>query len=341
MYISAERLPLPLKTPFKIAHGTSTIRHNLLARIGEGIGEGALPPYYGFDQQVCLDYVLSLARVLPNSLEPEALERTLASLPAGPSPARCAADLALHDHWGKSLGHPLYALWGLDPADAPQSSLTLSIPDNAEALKESIMAAEGWPILKLKLGAGSPDADLRIVEVAREATSVPLCVDANGAWTLEEAATVIPKLDELGLLFIEQPIRDKDPDAWHALRQRVRGISTPIFADESVQTSSDVMPLQGAVDGINIKLMKAGGLREARRMIELARALNLSVMLGCMIESSVATTAAAHLAPLVDFADLDGSVSLRRDPFSGVKLDCGRLVLPSGSGLGVRAADGM
>lgn len=333
--LNAEPLTLTLKTPFRIAHGTSTQRTNLLVRFGDALGEGALPPYYGLSLEDARAYVRGLDAALLHDPGPLALERVLGRLPAGPAPARAAVDIALHDHWGRQLGHPLARLWGLDPSDAPLSSFTLSIPDDLNALRKALRAAESFPVLKLKLGTGDVRRDEAIVRTAREATAARLCVDANGAWSIDEAAALIPRLAGYDLLFVEEPVQRGGPAAWHRLRQALPPAMPPLIADESVQGPADILALRGAADGINVKLAKAGGLRAARQWITLARALDLSVLVGCMVESAVAVTAAAHLAPLADFADLDAGLLLAHDPFSGMVLERGRIHLPDGPGLGV------
>jgi L-alanine-DL-glutamate epimerase-like enolase superfamily enzyme len=326
---------LNLKTPFRIAHGTSTARHSVLVHLGDGVGEGALMPYTGYSQAEVVAYLQNLD---PDALmgdDPLALEDVLDWLPPGPAPARNAIDIALHDHWAKQLGYPLYRLWGLNPMRASLSSLTLSITEDEDELRRRVQAAEGFPILKLKLGTGDLEADEAIVRVARQETDAHLCVDANSAWRVDEAARIIPRLVAYDLLFIEQPIPRTDVEDWHRLRSLLPSGLPPLIADESVQGANDIPTLAGAADGINIKLTKAGGLREARRMIALAQALGMRVMLGCSVESSVGITAAAHLAPLVDFADLDGNLDVANDPYVGVKMEKGRLHLPQSPGLGV------
>jgi L-alanine-DL-glutamate epimerase-like enolase superfamily enzyme len=349
MPFTCRPLPLPLQTPFRTAHGASEQRTNAFVTLDDGehtfFGEGALPPYYPHDVEDVARYVETLD---PDALlagPPFALDAALARLPAdGPAPARCAVDLTLHDRWARALGRPLYELLGLDPSDAPSSSVTLSLPDDLDTLRERARAHRSAPVLKLKLGADSIEKDeqaVRIVqeEIAQEETGPDntgtlLGVDANEAWTVEDAATIIPRL--AGLLFVEEPIRERDPEAWHRLHEQLSGSAhPPLIADESVQEARDIARLAPWVDGINVKLAKAGGLAGARQWIATARALELQVLLGCMIESSLAVTAAAHLAPLADFADLDGALSLTDDPFDGVQLRDGRLHLPDRPGLGV------
>lgn len=332
---TAEPLRLQLRTPFRTAHGTSSTRTNALVRLGRGVGEGALPPYYPHRLEDVQAYVGALDLDAWFGETPLALEDALDRLPPGPAPARAAADIALHDHWGQQLDRPLYQLWGLSPARAPRSALTLSIPDDLDAFRERLRAMREWPVLKLKLGSGDLERDAVCVRIAREETGAPLGVDANGGWSLDEAAALIPRLGGHDLLFIEQPIGAEDAAAWQDLRARLPTGMPPIIADERIQTARDIVDLAGAIDGINVKLTKAGGLRAARQQIACARALGLKVLVGCMIESSVAVTAAAQLAPLADFCDLDGHLGVTKDPFAGARLDRGTIFLPGGPGLGL------
>ncbi len=339
MKMTVQTLTLRLATPFRIAHGTSTERHNVLVHLGDGLGEGALPPYYGLSMRDVVAYLHGLDVDALLAGDPPPLEHVLDALPPGPAPARAAVDLALHDLWGKRLGQPLYRLWGLDPARAPLSARTLSIPESDAAFRETLARHRDAPILKLKIGTGSTERDEEIIRIAREETDARLCVDANSAWTVREAAVLIPRLAEYDLLFIEQPIPAGDPDDWHVLRRHLPAGVPPLIADESAHSTDDAIVLAGAADGVNVKLAKTGGLREARRMITVAKALDMKVLLGCMIESSIAVTAAAHLAPLADFLDLDGTVHLANDPFSGMRFDNGRILLPDRPGLGVTARE--
>ncbi len=341
MQVSAQRLTLHLANPFTLAYGTSTARHNVLVRVEHagavGLGEAAIVPYYGHTSE----QIVAALDGLTLAGDPLLLEDALDALPSDlPPVARAALDMALHDLWGKRLGQPLYRLWGLNPARAPRSSFTVAMAsDEARYRAQLVAAAARYPLLKLKLGAGDPQADLRLVQVAREATRAALCVDANGAWSATEAAAIIPRLAELGVLFVEQPLARDDLAGWQTLRETLPADRPPIIADESVQGVESLPPLAAWVDGVNIKLAKCGGLRAARQMIAVARALGLRVLLGCMVESAVAVTAAAHLAPLADYADLDGNALVTDDPFCGVELREGRLVLPDAPGLGVRERD--
>jgi L-alanine-DL-glutamate epimerase-like enolase superfamily enzyme len=332
MHLRFEPITLELRTPFRIAHGTSVVRNNVLVRLDdgqcEGLGEGAPVRQHHESQASVLEYLASLS-ALPE--DPFLLEEILAGLPAGSQAAKAAVDIALHDLIGRKLGVPLYRLFGLDPARAPQTSLTIGLGTVDEVRAKVHDAAQEFSILKLKLDRDE-DECLALVRAARAATDARLVADANCAWTVEQTLRLIPALADLGVEWIEQPLPEEDLDG---LRRIHVASSLPIFADEPVRTSHDVARLAHCVDGVNIKLMKAGGLREALRMIAVARAHNLQVMLGCMVETSVGITAAAHLAPLVDWADLDGNLLVTNDPFAGVRVEQGRLLLPGAPGLGV------
>jgi L-alanine-DL-glutamate epimerase-like enolase superfamily enzyme len=244
--------------------------------------------------------------------------------------ARSAVSAALHDLHAKRLGVPLYRLWGLDPKACPSSSFTIGIPEREEDLPARVLEAAEYPILKIKLGTPRERA---IAQVVRElAPDKVLRVDANAAWSPRHAIRMIDFLAELGVEFVEQPLPSQDLAGLRFVRQRSK---LPIIADESCIVASDIPKLAGVVDGINIKLAKCGSLREALRMISVARAHGMLVMTGCMIESSLGITAAAHFAPLLDFADLDGAALLADDPARGATIHGGRIVLPSTAGLGV------
>jgi L-alanine-DL-glutamate epimerase-like enolase superfamily enzyme len=335
MYLSYEPITLTLETPFRIAHGTSQARHNVLVRIGdgehEGLGEAAPVHQHHETQALVLDYLAALGEGWPRTDDPFQVEENLAALPPGPQSARAALDIALHDLVGQKLGQPLYRLFGLSPTRAPQTSFTIGLGTVEEVGAKARAAAGDFSILKLKLGKDVEQA-LALVRAARAVTDARLVADANCAWTPDQAFQLLPVLADLGLEWIEQPLPEEDLDG---LRRLHRASPLPIFADEPVRTARDIPCLADCVDGVNIKLHKAGGLREASRMIAVARAHGLQVMLGCMVETSVGVTAAAHLAPLVDWADLDGNLLVTNDPFVGLRIEGGRLILPAGPGLGI------
>jgi len=340
--LEVEPLPLTLRTPFTLSYGTTTVRENLLIRLRTGdqlaLGEAAIVPYYHETAARVAAYVTSPAALGAVQRDPLHLEDALNALPPTPSSfARAALDIALHDRWGSALGEPLYRLWGLNPQRIPATSYTIAMDDDEAAYLERVRTA-GQRFGLLKLKAGSPagwERDWQRIQAARRVTEAALCVDANNGWDRVAAQAIIPRLGELGVVFVEQPLPRDDLDGWREVRRALPADHPPLFADEAVQGVESVAPLAGLADGINIKLAKCGGLRPARDMIALARAFGMQVMIGCMVESSVAVTAAAHLAPLADYADLDANLLIADDPFQGVLLDGDRLILPDRPGLGV------
>ncbi len=320
-----EPITLQLKNVFRIAHGASAQRHNVIVRVEEGVGEAAGVAYHGETPERIIAW-LQTVRLAGDPLH---LVDLLAQLPQeGSRAGRAAVDMALHDLWGKRLGQPLYRLLGLNPDNAPSTSFTIAM-DEPEAMAERA-AASGMPIIKIKVGGENDEAMVRAI---RRATDARLQVDANGGWSREQAAAIIPRLARYDLQIVEQPLPAGDIEGLRWLRKLNFGV--PIFADEAIKTPGDILAHAGAVDGVVIKLAKSGGIRPAVEMIALTRALGMQVMIGCMVETAVAVTAAAHLAPLCDYADLDGPLLIANDPFRGVRYDRARLVLPDRPGLGV------
>lgn len=338
LQIETQQLSLQLQNPFTISYGTSTTRDNVLVRLSDGTytgtGEAAVVPYYGETAERVTRDLERLRGAL--TVDPLYLRDALDSLPPmESSAAHAAVDMALHDLWGQRLGYPLYRLWGLNPARIPISSYTVGMVDDEDEYRARLLHAGAFGVVKLKLGSGDWHKDLHMVEIARDTIESTLCVDANGGWDAESALTIIPRLTDMDLLFIEQPVARDDWNGWRTLREKLPAERPPLIADESVQGVDHVPTLAGLVDGINIKLAKCGGLAAARQMIALARGLGLKILLGCMVESAVAVTAAAHLAPLVDYADLDGNLLIANDPYRGVTNTNGRINLPDAPGLGV------
>jgi L-Ala-D/L-Glu epimerase len=340
MRMRTKPLDLELRRPFRIARGTQYQARNLLVEIEAGdelIGIGEAGPdstgYYGETRatmQAALEIFADVLGDDPLLVEDiiAALDRTLFH---GNTAAKSAVDMALYDLAGKILGVPLYRLLGLNPARAPVTSFTISIDSPEEMARQAAAAALQYSILKIKVGTPQ---DLEMVRAIRAVTDATLRVDANAAWDPKEAIRIIEALAPYGIELVEQPVAAGDFEGLRLVRERS---PIPIIADESCVTLADVPRLAGCVDGINIKLAKCGGLRNAVAMIHAARAHHLGVMLGCMVSSSLAITAAAHLAPLVDFADLDGALLLANDPFQGVRFEQGRIMLPETPGLGVVA----
>lgn len=243
--------------------------------------------------------------------------------------AMAAVDLAVFDWVGKKLNVPLYKLLGIDPADAPVTDFSIGI-DTPEITRQKTREAADFPILKVKVGLKT---DEETIQAVRSVSDKPIRVDANEGWTnKEEAIRKINWLESQGVVVIEQPMPAHMIEETRYVRSKVH---LPIIADEACTDTHMIPHLVDAYDGINVKLDKSGGILEALRWIEVARSMNLKVMIGCMVSSSCTVTAAAHLSPLVDFVDLDGNLLIANDPWQGVKVEKGKLLLPSGPGLGL------
>ena len=299
-----------------------------------GHGEGAPIVRYHEDAEGARNAVESV-RALLLSANPMQFAKVMAEVfrrVPGEWAGKAAIDIALMDWVGQKLGIPLYTYFGLDPKDAPLTTFSIGI-DTPEITKQKTREAADFPILKVKVGLAT---DEPTIEAVRSVTSKPLRVDANEGWKdKEEAVRKINWLEKMGVEFIEQPMPAEMIEETRWVRGRVH---MPIIADEACQRASDIPKLKDAFDGVNVKLDKSGGMLEAYRMIQIAKALGMKTMLGCMVSSSVSVTAAAQLSPLVDYADLDGNLLISNDPFRGVLVEKGKLVLPGGAGLGLRAA---
>ena len=339
MKLSHQTIELKPTHPFVIARGGYAHHRNVIVRIVddggvEGFGEAAPNRYYGESVATVIAALAQfkplLERADPMSLE--SIEGQLNRALRGNASAKSAVSAALHDLLGKRLDLPVHRIWGLDPATAPQSSFTIAIAENHE-LEQRVREAREYPILKIKLGT---DRDTEIVRIIRNtAPDKRLRVDANAAWTAKHAVRMSDFLAEQGVEMLEQPVAANDIEGLRFVRKRSK---LPIFADESCLVATDIPKLAGAVDGINIKLAKCGSLREALRMVHTARALDMQVMAGCMIETSLGISAIAQIAPLLDAADFDGAALLATDPFRGTSIDGGTIKLSDAPGLGVSPA---
>ena len=339
MKLSHQTIELNPTHPFVISRGGYSHHRNVIVRLTdddglEGYGEAAPNRYYGESVSTVIaalgQFKPVLERADPFSLE--SIESHLNRVLRGNASAKGAVSSALHDLVGKRLGLPVYRIWGLDAATIPQSSFTIAIAENHE-LERRVAEAREYPILKIKLGT---DRDAEIVRVIRNAAPEKrLRVDANAAWTAKHAVRMSDFLAEHGVEMLEQPVAANDIEGLRFVRKRSK---LPVFADESCLVASDVARLAGAVDGINIKLAKCGSLREAMRMVHAARALDMQVMAGCMIESSLGISAIAQISPLLDYADFDGAALLSSDPFRGASIDGGFIQLSDSPGLGATPA---
>jgi L-Ala-D/L-Glu epimerase len=295
-----------------------------------GYGEASLPPYLGETQQSVADFLsgLKLDQFNDPFLMDDILDYVFSNAP-GNYAAKASLDIALHDLVGKIIGKPWHRLWGLNPDKTPVTSFTIGI-DTPEVVKEKVEEASMYKILKVKLGRGN---DKEMVEMVRAVTDVPLCVDVNQGWTDRQMALdMVIWLAEKGVEFVEQPMPKESIDDLAWLTQNS---PLPIIADEAVQTLEDVLPLRGIYSGVNIKLMKCGGMRAAHKMMTLAKTMDMEIMIGCMTETSCAVSAAAQLSPLASWADLDGNLLISNDIFDGLKIVEGKVTLPDRPGIGV------
>jgi L-alanine-DL-glutamate epimerase-like enolase superfamily enzyme len=297
-----------------------------------GIGEGAPIIRYHEDAASAKRAVDGLAEYLTGAdpLQFDALLGEVLRRVEGEWAAKAAIDIAILDWVGQRRGVPIYAMFGLDPAATPSTDFSIGI-DTPEITRQKVREAEAFGVLKIKVGL---DTDEATMDAVRSVTDKPLRVDANEGWkTREEALRKVKWLETMGVELVEQPMPAVMFEEHRWLRDQVE---VPIFADEACLRPTDIPKLAEAYDGVNVKIDKAGGLLQGYRMIQIARALGLKTMLGCMISSSVSVTAAAHLSPLVDYADLDCALLVANDPYVGVTVaPGGKLMLPAGPGLGV------
>jgi L-alanine-DL-glutamate epimerase-like enolase superfamily enzyme len=339
MKLSHQTIELKPTHPFVIARGGYAHHRNVIVRLTdddgtEGFGEAAPNRYYGESVATVIAALGQFKPILERAdpMELESIEAHLGRVLRGNASAKSAVSSALHDLVGKRLGLPVFRIWGLDAAAAPQSSFTIAIAESHE-LEQRVAEARDYPILKIKLGT---DRDMEIVRIVRNAAPEKrLRVDANAAWTAKHAVRMSEFLSDQGVEMLEQPVPASDIEGLRFVRKRSK---LPVFADESCLVATDIAKLAGTVDGINIKLAKCGSLREALRMVHTARALDMQVMAGCMIESSLGISAIAQISPLLDFADFDGAALLASDPFRGTSIAGGAIRLSDGPGLGVTPA---
>lgn len=336
---STEILNLRTRHPFGISYGSSSDSVSIILRMRyaelEGLGE-ACPASYHCESpatvMACLEDLKNKDILGDDPFAIQEVCRAMDKAVAGNYAAKSAIEMAMQDICGKILGKPLYQIYGLSKLTAPITDFTIGI-DNIEMLatKTKEAVAAGFKVLKVKQGTSY---DREIINCVRKnAPNIPLRVDANGAWTGKQAVEMSKFLAENQVQFIEQPLpKHAHLDEWRFVREHA---SIPIFADESCCRANDVARLAGVVDGVVVKLAKTGGMSEAMRLIHTARAHNLKIMFGCMIETSIGISAAAQLAPLVDYLDLDGAMLLAEDPFAGAEYKDGQMVPAERPGLGV------
>jgi L-alanine-DL-glutamate epimerase-like enolase superfamily enzyme len=325
---------LQLKHVFTIASNSRTSTPVVLTQIEydgiKGYGEASMPPYLGESHETVLKFLASVD--LSRFKDPFLIENIL-SYVGGVAPgnyaAKASVDIALHDLVGKLVGKPWFRLWGLDPAKAPFTSFTIGI-DTPEVIKQKVDEAQVYRVLKVKLGAGT---DKEIINTIRTVTDKPVCVDVNQGWKDRNfALDMIHWLKDKNVIFVEQPMLKTQVDdiAW-----LTQNSPLPVIADEAVQTEIDLLQLKGIYSGINIKLMKCGGMNSAYKMAQIAKIMGMKVMIGCMTETSCAVSAAAQLSPLADWADLDGNLLINNDCYDGMKIFEGKVTLNERPGIGI------
>ncbi len=324
---------LQLKHPFTVAISSRTTTPVMMVEIERdgitGYGEASMPPYLGESQETARAFLskVDMAKYPDPFLIGDILADIDAIAPGNPA-AKAAVDIALHDWVGKKIGEPWFRMWGLNPARTPVTTFTIGI-DTAEMVRKKVEEAAEFKVYKIKLGR---DNDKEIIETIRSVTDKPLRVDVNQGWTdRDHALKMCEWLATKGVEFVEQPMPKEKLDDMAWLRSKS---PLPIVGDESVQRLADIRRAYGVFDGINVKLMKSTGLREAHSMILTAKGLGMKVMLGCMTETSCGISAAAQLSPLVDWADLDGAVLITNDLFTGATIVDGKVTLTNGAGIG-------
>lgn len=327
---SCEIRELVLNDPFGLSRGTRTSVNNLFLRIENGWGEGAPIYYHGQDVHEMKNLAEQWLRTNPD------IDRSIDVIVEGlfqryPSQSSLiqAIDLALHDRWAKTFNRPLYQLWNLNTDHLPHSSFTIGL-DSFDIMMEKVKRAHEFPILKIKMGN---DEDLKIIEEIYKRTNKILYLDANEGWSLNQTLERLPRLSEWNVRLLEQPLPRDQAENYRILKEN-NNTSIPVFIDEGIHSPCDLHRWAGAVDGVNIKLAKCGGLYRAVEMFRIARQYGFKLLLGCMIESSLGITAAAQLAPLVDYLDLDGSTLIANDPFDGMEFKAGVIAIPNRPGLG-------
>lgn len=332
--LSYKPYTLELKHVFTIATSSRTTTPVVLTEIEYdgivGYGEASMPPYLGESHQTVTDFLskVDLSKY-DNVFDLENILSDVDKLAPGNPAAKASVDIALHDLIGKLLNQPWYNIWGFDKEKTPYTSFTIGI-DTPDVVRTKVQEAEEYKVLKVKLGR---ETDKEMIETIRSVTDKPITVDVNQGWTNKEVALdMIYWLNERNILFIEQPMPKTQIDdiAWVTERSPL-----PIIGDESIQRLEDVKKAYGVFSGINIKLMKCTGMREAHKMILLARSLGMKVMIGCMTETSCAISAASHLSPMVDWADLDGALLIKNDVYDGTKIIDGKVTLMDRPGIGV------
>lgn len=332
MQLSYQVFALPLKHTFTIAHQSRDIQDTLIVKLEEsgvyGLGESTTNPFYGMTIENMVACLEDFKPVIEsgNWKTPEGLWELGRDIFRQNPFAQCALDMAAWDLFTKKQGKKLYEYLGLNPAKIPTTNFTIGI-DTVEKMVSKLKEVN-WPIYKIKLGT---DRDLEIVRELRKHTDAIFRIDANCAWTVEQAIRNSEQLAKLGVEFMEQPLGKDDLEG---MKEVFNYSKLPVMADESCIVESDVKKCHGLFHAINVKLVKAGGITPGLRMIHEAKSLSMKTMVGCMTESSVGITAIAHIAPLLDYVDMDGAMLLTQDPAKGVTITPEKVTFPDGPGIG-------
>jgi L-alanine-DL-glutamate epimerase-like enolase superfamily enzyme len=334
MKLTFKPYTLELKHTFTIATNSRSTTPVVLTEIEHegyiGYGEASMPPYLGESHESVTKFLSKVD--LSKFEDPFQLDDILEYvdlIEEKNTAAKASVDIALHDLVGKLLNKPLYKIWGFNKNNTPDTTFTIGI-DTEEIIKQKVEEAAEYNILKIKLGSAD---DKKLISTIREVSTKPIAVDVNQGWKDKEfGLDLIYWLKEQNVVMVEQPMPKElfDEIAWLSEKSPL-----PIFADEGVQRLSDVLKIKGVYSGINVKLMKCTGLREAQKILTVAKAANMLTMIGCMTETSCAVSAASQLSPIVDWADLDGNLLIKNDPFKGTRIINGKISLTDYSGIGL------
>ena len=332
MEIKTHVITLKSKYPFRIAHGVRLETQTFVVELKDGkytgYGEATPVPYYGITPDVMNEVITENKEMIENIVweNPAKYWEALHPFIGHNHFVQCAIDLAAYDIWGQKHGKPVYKMLGLDNSKVPYSDYTIGIDEIPMMLQK--MKEYDFPIYKIKLGTAN---DIEIVKALRKETDAVFRVDANTGWGVEETIKNSEELAQLGVEFIEQPLKSDD---FEGMKEVIKHTKLPIIADESCVVESDVERCIGHFSGVNIKLAKCGGITPALRMIKIARAAKMKVMMGCMTETSIGISAIAQVLPLLDYVDMDGAMLIANDPADGVMLDKGKVIYPERNGIG-------
>jgi L-Ala-D/L-Glu epimerase / N-acetyl-D-glutamate racemase len=328
MKINAELVQLSLKELFKTSKGETSGRNNCIVTLDNAFGECCPSIYYGYSAEDCFKEITNAAIEIRDAFELAHLLDDFERQYMEKKSLLAGLDIVLYDYIARKLELPLYQYLGIPEPLGCETSYTISI-DKPENMESRLEPAKGFKAVKLKIGSENDFENLARIKLAGD---YKIRVDANGAYTYNEFQHIIPLLNEAGVELVEQPLKDSSPEN---LRRIKKNLEAPIFLDESIVEIEDIYKYVNAIDGINIKLQRVGGIRVALKMIQVAKSLGMKIMFGCMLETAIGNSAVAHLAGFADYLDLDSSYLLKDDPFDGITIDAGRITIPDRPGIGV------